>query len=650
MSSAFSHAFVAVLLGKAYARTIMPWRFWELSILCSILPDADVVGFSFGIDYGDLLGHRGLTHSLCFALILGMVIVSFAFRDVAKFSRAWWILSMYFFLVTASHGFLDAMTDEGLGVAFFSPFDTTRYFLPWRPLVCPPISLSNFFGARGLEVMLNEFLWIWVPALTVLGGLTVHRKMTRPAAYKPAPVSDRAVVLDNTFFRVGKGIWQRVFILVVLAFAWWLSKNVVTGTFVRELKYFVPALLLASMCVAALYFMSFRANRQLFLKLHISLATVLVLGVAFETTIRLWDRFDPLFRPSELNDSFAFQPNASSFSPYKPGSVGKTHGNLVRINSLGFRGPEISMPKSENTFRILVLGDSVTFGQGVAESDMYTSLLQEELSSKFQRRSIEVVNLGVIGSSAIDQMKLLKNLGVPLEPDLLLIGFIGDGSREGNHVPDAERLRWALPVPSTIKDFVSRHSKLVRWLTAKYDALLIQAGVRPDVITSMASAYSQQSEEWQRFVEAYENILQWAQTHDLPAPLVGLLLPAARYGGVDRVQLNSSDSEMLRQFKQVEHTLNEMGFYTIDFLPLFQRQNKEDLTVSQWEEHPNAMAHRVYANGFFHAILALDLIGRDEAGSLNQGPLTVPRAGGVPANDVSESAMVPGKLPGTRLE
>ena len=156
----------------------MPWRFWGLTILCSILPDADVVGFFFGIKYGDLLGHRGLTHSLCFALILAMIIVWFAFKDVVKFSRAWWILSIHFFLVTASHGFLDAMTNGGLGVAFFSPFDTTRYFLPWRPLTVPPIELTLFFGPMGLAAVVSEFVWIWIPALVGLVGLAVHRKMT----------------------------------------------------------------------------------------------------------------------------------------------------------------------------------------------------------------------------------------------------------------------------------------------------------------------------------------------------------------------------------------------------------------------------------------------------------------------------------------
>jgi inner membrane protein len=76
-------------------------------------------------------------------------------------------LSGYFFLITISHGCLDALTDGGLGVAFFAPLDQTRYFFPWRPIEVSPIGL-DFFSARGLTVIESELLWIWIPALTII--------------------------------------------------------------------------------------------------------------------------------------------------------------------------------------------------------------------------------------------------------------------------------------------------------------------------------------------------------------------------------------------------------------------------------------------------------------------------------------------------
>ena len=85
------------------------------------------------------------------------------FRAVERGSRRWWQLITYFFIVTASHGILDAMTDGGLGVAFLAPFDNSRYFFPWRPVMVSPIGVAPFFSRYGLNVLLSEIVWIWEP-------------------------------------------------------------------------------------------------------------------------------------------------------------------------------------------------------------------------------------------------------------------------------------------------------------------------------------------------------------------------------------------------------------------------------------------------------------------------------------------------------
>lgn len=164
MASIFSHAAVALAIGALSTTRSMPPKFWWLSVVCSILPDVDVLSFVFGIDYGDLFGHRGLTHSLSFAFVLAFVVVRFWFRDVRTWSRMWWVLLAHFILVTASHGMLDAMTDGGLGIAFFAPFNNSRYFFPWRPVMVSPIGIVPFFSRYGVDVLISEFVWIWLPA------------------------------------------------------------------------------------------------------------------------------------------------------------------------------------------------------------------------------------------------------------------------------------------------------------------------------------------------------------------------------------------------------------------------------------------------------------------------------------------------------
>src|SRR5215470_3507865 len=74
MPSIPTHLMVGAALGQAAPeRMRSDWRFWTAAILCSALPDVDVIGFSFGVQYGDLWGHRGMTHSILFAGLTGMV-------------------------------------------------------------------------------------------------------------------------------------------------------------------------------------------------------------------------------------------------------------------------------------------------------------------------------------------------------------------------------------------------------------------------------------------------------------------------------------------------------------------------------------------------------------------------------------------------
>ncbi|WBX76710.1 metal-dependent hydrolase [Tenacibaculum ovolyticum] len=164
MASIFGHALAAFALGKGFSKTIVNWKFILLGIICAIIPDADVIGFSFGIKYESFWGHRGFSHSLLFALILG-VLITVIFYSRIFFSKKGVILILYFTICTASHAVLDALTTGGLGVAFFSPFDTTRYFFPWRPIKVSPIGVARFFSDRGIKVVLSELIWIGIPSI-----------------------------------------------------------------------------------------------------------------------------------------------------------------------------------------------------------------------------------------------------------------------------------------------------------------------------------------------------------------------------------------------------------------------------------------------------------------------------------------------------
>lgn len=177
MASAFSHAVAALSIGTCFCRPDIRKRVWVAGAVCSVLPDLDVIGFRLGIPYADFWGHRGFTHSLIFAAILAASVTA-ALSWLGESGIGQVPLFAYLFLATASHGLLDAMTNGGLGVAFFSPFDNRRYFLPWRPIRVSPVGITRFFGPRGYAILQSELLWIWLPA-AVFAGLVLTLRWAR---------------------------------------------------------------------------------------------------------------------------------------------------------------------------------------------------------------------------------------------------------------------------------------------------------------------------------------------------------------------------------------------------------------------------------------------------------------------------------------
>ena len=173
MPSVFSHAVAAIGIGALFYRPEIPSRVWVTGAICAALPDLDVIGFRFGVRYGDFWGHRGFTHSLFFAALLVGAALLISPHAMPGMSRA--VLWLYLFLATASHGLLDAMTDGGLGIALLSPFNNSRYFFSFTPIRVAPIGVTRFFSARGMEVLRSELVWVWLPSGVLIASAWLLR-------------------------------------------------------------------------------------------------------------------------------------------------------------------------------------------------------------------------------------------------------------------------------------------------------------------------------------------------------------------------------------------------------------------------------------------------------------------------------------------
>jgi inner membrane protein len=164
MSSIITHPVVPIAISAVFPRQSLTPTVVIAGAICSVIPDLDVIGLGFGVRYGEMLGHRGLTHSIFFAAALG-ALGTYLLAEQHMKSRLW--VFIFLFLSTLSHAILDAMTNGGLGVAFFAPFQNERYFFPWRPILVSPIGVASFFSEWGLRVIKTELRWVWLPSAIV---------------------------------------------------------------------------------------------------------------------------------------------------------------------------------------------------------------------------------------------------------------------------------------------------------------------------------------------------------------------------------------------------------------------------------------------------------------------------------------------------
>ncbi len=188
MPTIFSHPAVPLALGGGLSRDVVPRRLLLAGVVASVLPDLDVLAFRLGVAYSADLGHRGVSHSLLFAALVGLA-GALAHRALGSgFGRAF----AFLFVATASHGVLDAFTNGGLGIAFLWPWSGTRYFAPdpFRVIEVSPIGLSRFLSPRGLAVLESELRWIWLPAVAAGLALAGVRRVLR-GRRPPGPSGER---------------------------------------------------------------------------------------------------------------------------------------------------------------------------------------------------------------------------------------------------------------------------------------------------------------------------------------------------------------------------------------------------------------------------------------------------------------------------
>jgi hypothetical protein len=278
-------------------------------------------------------------------------------------------------------------------------------------------------------------------------------------------------------------------------------------------------------------------------------------------------------------------------------------------NSLGFRGQEFAVSnrdgrlvatKAGSTVRIVFLGDSFTFGEGVRDEDAYpvrtAALLQHEHPSGGPR--FEAYNLGVCGYNTTQELALLEHVGLTLKPDCVVLGYVLNDAEPPLFEFDprtnaVRRARRAVeegagdPVPPDRWLYQLRIPRLVWQLAANRDRTR-------RTLAHYQALYQENSPGWQESRRALRQII--ARCHEARVPCYVLLFPIL-YDLSDAYPFQAIHAKVRAEVEGLDATL-------IDVFPRVKGQRAESLWVHPTDQHPNERVQRLAAEALATALRA----------------------------------------------
>lgn len=315
-----------------------------------------------------------------------------------------------------------------------------------------------------------------------------------------------------------------------------------------------------------------------------------------------------------------------------PGEKFRTFGHQFTTNSYGFREREFLPEKPEGVFRILVLGDSLTFGVGIDNDHRYTNLLEEMLNLKLKPKKFEVLNFGMGGYATDQERDLLTSLLKKVQCDLVIVGFFwNDVTMTTQTTLESLVLKGSADIPledveegTDIKDiadgWIFRNSERnlstipksppaglsTRLPWYKDFALYRFIEIRTNINVNRALP---NPELWQYVHNEFLEILKQTKKYGLSAPVVVLL----HNGFVDPQKNDFRNpkgqlAQNIQLAKFVGDRLDSDGFPVVDTLPLFQKYSGMSMAVSEWEGHPNYLGHYIYAQSLFDFLVSKGIV------------------------------------------
>jgi lysophospholipase L1-like esterase len=285
---------------------------------------------------------------------------------------------------------------------------------------------------------------------------------------------------------------------------------------------------------------------------------------------------------------------------YRPNASVTIWGITYAINSDGFRDDDrYSRKKPPDTFRIMAVGDSYTFGAGVELEDTYSKKLEKLLNERHPSplyRYYEVINAGIPGANTAMEVDFLREWGLKYNPDLVLVAFVLNDLE----APYGSKRPLCIPTVPGIQQWLSGNSYLYLFLENRCRTVFYPDDATPEW------QLDETTRKW-RFDESSQEWWYWARVVEYNGQVAretGLKVLVAIFP--EQTKLN--DYPYTVAHEQIKAAYEQAGLPVVDMLPGYQSYGIDSFAVLPFDAHPNPASYQIAAEIMYDALIAKGLI------------------------------------------
>lgn len=298
----------------------------------------------------------------------------------------------------------------------------------------------------------------------------------------------------------------------------------------------------------------------------------------------------------ELGHMVRLSANPKIIYELKPNLAGTFKGAPMTTNASGFRGADRGRAKPPGTIRIVGLGDSVMFGHGIGDAEVYLARLEGHLNRKSAGPRFETINTAVPGYNTVMEVETLKDRGLAYEPDLVIIHLVGNDLDLPNFI------RASAPTLSLGRLFV------VALVRGAFERPRIRQHLRRQALVG-----APRNERYRRFVgdpeqvpPEYRGLVGWHAYEGAMRELRDL--GEEHRFGVALITFATPFTDLHRRALALGR---ELGFATHDVGQVYRRYlearglddyRSSPLALAPDNRHPSALAHRMAARALYRSL------------------------------------------------